>query len=105
MPARLGDIFQLQDALTTRIVESLSVPLTARDRQTLVRDVPGSATAYEFYLRANQLAYQAQNWTVAQGLYEQCLQEDPGYAPAWARLARIHRLLGMYSGEMSGDPY
>jgi serine/threonine protein kinase/tetratricopeptide (TPR) repeat protein len=104
-PARLGDIFQLQDALTSRIVESLSVPLTPRDRQTLVRDVPASAKAYEFYLRANQLAYQASNWTVARELYEQCVQEDPNYAPAWARLARIHRLLGMYSADVGGDPY
>jgi non-specific serine/threonine protein kinase len=105
MPARIGDIFQLQDALTSQIVESLSVPLTARDRQTLVRDVPGSAKAYEFYLRANQLAYQAQDWTVARGLYQQCLQEDANYAPAWARLARIHRLIGMYSGDPVDDAY
>jgi TolB-like protein/tetratricopeptide (TPR) repeat protein len=101
----LGDIFQLQDALTTRIVESLAVPLSARDRQVLKHDVPATARAYEFYLRANQLAYQAQNWTVARDLYRQCLEEDPGFAPAWARLARIHRVAGMYSGDASGDPY
>jgi serine/threonine protein kinase/tetratricopeptide (TPR) repeat protein len=105
MPARLGDIFKLQDALTSQIVESLSVPLTTRDRQTLVRDAPASATAYEFYLRANQLAYQAQNWTVARELYRQCLEHDANYAPAWARLARIHRLIGMYSGETADDAY
>jgi serine/threonine protein kinase/tetratricopeptide (TPR) repeat protein len=102
---RLGDIFQLQDALTSRIVESLAVPLTPRDKQTLARDVPASAKAYEFYLRANQLAYQAQNWSVARDLYRQCLDDDPSYAPAWARLARIHRLIGMYSGDAAGDPY
>jgi eukaryotic-like serine/threonine-protein kinase len=101
----LGDIFQLQDALTNRIVDSLAVPLSARDRQILQRDVPASAKAYEFYLRANQLAYQAQNWTVARDLYQQCLEEDPRYAPAWARLARIHRVIGMYSGETPGDSY
>ena len=50
----LGDIFQLQDALTSRILESLAVPLTPRDRQALTRDVPANAKAYEFYLRANQ---------------------------------------------------
>jgi serine/threonine protein kinase len=105
MGVRLGDIFQLQDALTSRIVESLAVPLTARDRQALSRDVPASPKAYEFYLRANQLAYQAQHWTVARDLYKQCLEDDPYYAPAWARLARIYRLVGMYSGDASGDSY
>ena len=49
----------------------------ARDKQALARDVPASARAYEFYLRANQLAYQAQNWSVARDLYRQCLDDDP----------------------------
>ena len=105
MDARLGDIFQLQDTLTSRIIESLAIPLTARDKQILARDVPRSAKAYEFYLRANQLAYQARNWTVARDLYQQCVEHDPEYAPAWARLARIYRLIGMYSGDVKGDPY
>ena len=52
----LGDIFRLQDELATRIVESLSLPLTAREHRMLKHDVPASAKAYEFYLRANQLA-------------------------------------------------
>jgi tetratricopeptide (TPR) repeat protein len=101
----VGNIFQLQDALSSRIVESLSVPLSVRDRQALARDVPASAKAYEFYLRGNQLAYQAQNWTVARDLYRQCLEEDPNYAPAWARLARLYRVLGMYYLDTSDDPY
>ena len=84
---RLGDIFQLQDALTSRIVDSLAVPLSAREERILKRDVPATAKAYEFYLRANQIAYQSKTWTVARDLYRQCLEEDPGYAPAWARLA------------------
>ena len=101
----LGDIFQLQDALTTRIVESLAVPLSARDQRALKRDVPASAKAYEFYLRANQLAYEAKNWTVARDLYRQCLEEDPEYAPAWARLARIYRVIAMYSDQGADENY
>ena len=105
MQVRLGDIFQLQDALTNRIVESLAVPLTARDQQALKHDVPATAKAYEFYLRANQIAYEARNWTVARELYRQCLAEDPHYAPAWARLARIHRVIAMYSGDAADEGY
>ena len=48
------DIFQLQDELTRRIVDSLAVPLSAGEEQQLGRDVPASAPAYEHYLRANQ---------------------------------------------------
>jgi serine/threonine protein kinase/tetratricopeptide (TPR) repeat protein len=101
----IGDIFGLQDALTKRIVESLAVPLTARDERNLKRDVPANARAYEYYLRANQIAYEAKNWTVARDLYRQCLEEDPEYAPAWARLGRIYRVLAMYSDVESQDNY
>ncbi|HKH71150.1 MAG TPA: protein kinase [Vicinamibacterales bacterium] len=105
MVVRVGDAFQLQDALTSRIVESLSLPLSARDRQVLKHDVPASPKAYEYYLRANQLAYQVHTWTVARDLYRQCLEEDPRYAPAWARIARLHRIIGMYSGAAADEAY
>jgi serine/threonine protein kinase/Tfp pilus assembly protein PilF len=102
---KIGDVFALQDALTSRIVESLAVPLSARDERALKRDVPANAKAYEFYLRANQIAYQSRNWRVACDLYRQAVAEDPEYAPAWARLARIYRVLAMYSDEGSAENY
>lgn len=102
---KLGDIFQLQDALTDRIVESLSVPLSARDERALKRDVPATAKAYEFYLRANQVAHSSRNWIVARDLYRQCVEEDPRYAPAWARLGRIYRVVALYSDEASDANY
>jgi eukaryotic-like serine/threonine-protein kinase len=101
----MGGVFQLQDALTERIVHALAVPLSAHDKQLLKRDVPATAKAYEFYLRANQIAYEARNWPVARDLYRKCLNEDPLYAPAWARLARIYRLISIYSDESSDRNY
>ena len=95
---QLGDIFQLQDELARRIVDSLALPLSARDQRTLKRDVPASAKAYEFYLRANQLSYQPKDYEVARDLYLQCLEEDPDFAPAWARLGRIYRVLSLRGG-------
>jgi len=92
----LGDIFQLQDDLARRIVSSLSLPLTAREHRLLKHDVPANAKAYEFYLRANLVASDSQTWTLARDLYLQCLEEDPRYAPAWARLGRIYRVLAKY---------
>jgi serine/threonine protein kinase len=92
----LGDVFQLQDELTRRIVETLKVPLSAREKRALDRDVPGSPEAYEFYLRANNLATSAQQWPVARDLYLRSIELDGNYAPAWARLGRIHRVLAKY---------
>ena len=101
--APVGDLFQVQDELTQRIVTSLSLPLTHREQQLLKRDVPSSARAYEYFLRGNQLSYErstrhsdAKQWDVARDLYEQSVAEDPGYAPAWARLGRIQHVMGKY---------
>lgn len=94
--SRVGDLFTLQDELTTRIVEALSLPLTARERRLLRQDVPSNPQAYERYLRANELSRDTKLWKNARDLYLECLDEDPRYAPAWAALGRVHRLIGKY---------
>jgi TolB-like protein len=91
----VGDVFRLQDELTERLVGALSLSL-AGGETIARRDVPATARAYELFLRGNEAI---RDWThigVARDLYERCLREDPDYAPAWARLARCHRLVGKY---------
>jgi DNA-binding winged helix-turn-helix (wHTH) protein/tetratricopeptide (TPR) repeat protein len=92
----VGDLFRVQDELTRRIVASLSLPLTNREQQMLRRDVPSNPAAYEYFLRGNQLSHDASQWSVARDLYLQSVEEDPGYAPAWARLGRIHHVMAKY---------
>jgi serine/threonine-protein kinase len=94
--APVGDLFALQDQLTTRIVEALSLPLSARERRLLRRDVPSTPQAYERYLRANELSRDARHWKAARDLYLECLSEDAHYAPAWGALGRMHRLITKY---------
>jgi len=101
----MRDIFQLQDDLVDRIIQSLTLPLTARERHTLKHDVPASAIAYELYLRANQLAASggAHNMVLARDLYLRSLEADPNYAPAWACLGRAYRFLGKFAGEYAAN--
>jgi TolB-like protein len=106
--ATLRDVFQLQDDLVQRIVSSLSLPLTAGEQQLLKHDVPASPTAFEFYLRANQLHQQAtlvslEAAGLARDLYLQSVEADPHYAPAWANLGRCYRVLGKAGGEGAED--
>src|SRR5262249_3849567 len=81
---------------TQVIVTSLSLPLTTREQQMLRRDVPASAAAYEYFLRGNQLSYDSKQWGVARDLYLRSVEEDPRFAPTWARLGRIHHVMGKY---------
>ncbi|MGH9349471.1 MAG: protein kinase domain-containing protein [Vicinamibacterales bacterium] len=90
--AAMGDLFQLQDTLTHGIVDALPVGRVA----SAPVDVPRTPRAYELYLRANQLALESSTYRLAQSLYERCLDEDPRFAPAWARLGRVQRVIGKY---------
>jgi eukaryotic-like serine/threonine-protein kinase len=92
----LRDIFQLQDTLVSGVVESLALPLTAGERRQLAHDAPANPSAYDLYLRANELDRDRRNMFEALELHEQCVAKDPGYAPAWARLGRARWLADKY---------
>jgi serine/threonine protein kinase len=98
----LRDLFQLQDELVERIVQGLHLPITHQEHRLLKHDAPESAAAYEFYLRANRKYYDWSQAAAARDLYLRCVQDDPQYAPAWARLGRCHRLLAKW-GNVPGE--
>src|SRR5688572_20189630 len=90
-----GDLFRLQDDLARRIVQALSLPL-AGGLTPPTPDVPNNPRAYEFYLRANELARTYDGLTQARDLYLHALDLDPRFAPAWAHLGRCHRVIGKF---------
>jgi serine/threonine protein kinase len=100
----IDDLFKIQDELSQRILQSLVRPLSERERRSLRGETPGSAKAYEYYLRANQLASlrSADNMRIAREFYARCLEEDPGYAPAWARQGRVLHFLEKFSDDPAG---
>jgi non-specific serine/threonine protein kinase len=95
MQSSLGDLFRLQDDLARRVVEALSLPL-AGSVTPPTPDVPQNPRAYEFYLRANEMARTYDRLTEARDLYLRALELDPRFAPAWAHLGRCHRVIGKY---------
>ena len=90
----LGDLFRLQDDIARRVVAALSLPLTGEAASPA--DAPQNAAAYEFYLRANELARTFGGLARARDLYERSLELDPRFAPAWAHLGRCHRVIGKF---------
>ena len=91
----LGDLFRMQDDIVRRMVDNLALPL-AGERYSPSPDAPHNPGAYEFYLRANELARTYEGMVSARKLYEQSLDLDPNFAPAWAQLGRCHRVIGKY---------
>ena len=102
------DIFQLQDELTRQIVDALAIPLSSHDQSVLQQDAPANAEAYELYLRANHISEGSASpsrLTTARDLYCRCLERDPNYAPAWARLGRVHRVIAKYGYGDSAEEF
>jgi serine/threonine protein kinase len=96
----LGDLFRLQDDIARRVVEALALPLGAQDSPT--PEAPHNARAYALYLKANELARGYAQLPAARDLYQQCLELDPDFAPAWAQLGRCRRVIGKFV-EASAD--
>ena len=99
----LGDLFQLQNDVAQRIVESLASPLVTQELSQTRRDTPATAQAYEYYLRGHQLSAKghlsrpdAPEWQLARDFYRCCAEEDPVFAPAWAQLGHVYRLTEKY---------
>src|SRR5439155_8911120 len=82
--------------LARRIVESLSLPLSVREHRLMQHDVPASGEAYRQYLRANRLSEDGDTWDAARDVYLESIRRDPNYAPAWAGLGRMYRLMAQY---------
>jgi serine/threonine protein kinase len=95
----LDDIFGLQDDLTRKIVRTLSGSVTESDSSALRKDVPRSALGYEFFLRANQQAHEPRGWLLARDLYRRSVEDDPNFAPAWARLGRTLWIISKYTDD------
>jgi hypothetical protein len=82
----LHDVFAIQDEIAAEVAEEL--------KATLLGEVPTARTtdpeAYALYLQAVQLGRQgsAESLERSDALFQDVLELDPRYAPAWAGLAR-----------------
>lgn len=106
LQSAFNDIFDLQDELTSRLMESLSVSLSQSGEEQLHRDVPATARAYELYLRAMHVGVDSTSTSrllAARDLLRECVREDPRFAPAWARLGRVHRVIAKYGHDAPQD--
>lgn len=67
---------------------------------------PSQSEAYNTYLMANHLSLNRtpENMALARDLYVACVEKDPDFAPAWARLGRCYRFLEKFGTvRLNGD--
>jgi adenylate cyclase len=83
-------IFALQNELIGRIVEALSVRLTAGEETQIARLPTQNLEAYDFYVRAEQKVYAIdyKDLGEALSLYQNAIKLDPAFADAYSGYAR-----------------
>lgn len=87
----LTDIFVIQEEVATAIVEALRLPLGLAPGKALVSSRNIDRDSYEQFLRARPLVRARQTGIPqAIAILQPLVARNPGYAPAWALLARCY---------------
>jgi TolB-like protein/tetratricopeptide (TPR) repeat protein len=94
-----GDIFVIQDEISSEISGKLRLQLTRAEKKRLVKRHTEDPEAYRLYLQGR---HHWNRWTEegfykAIGYFQQAIQKDPSYALAYAGIADCYVLLGWNS--------
>ncbi|MHC4805621.1 MAG: protein kinase domain-containing protein [Planctomycetota bacterium] len=85
----MGDVFAIQDEITLAIVDKLKPKLLGQEKARLTKRQAVDLQAYNLYLQG--LYFQKKQTEVAAKkaveYFEQAIEKDPNYAPAYAELA------------------
>jgi TolB-like protein/Flp pilus assembly protein TadD len=83
---KMDDIFKIQDEIAGEVVKELKVKLLGPAPKVRTTD----PKAYALYLQAKELGRQvnAEAFAKSDALFQQVLEIDPRYAPAWDGVAR-----------------
>lgn len=98
----LTDVFLIQDEIARSIAAALALSLGIKEGESLVSNRVEDMEAYDMYLRANSLL-KARGLGLAEAieLYNNVIEREPNYAPAWAGLAQAWNVAPTYLDKYS----
>ena len=96
---KFTNVFALQDSISEKVVDALSVRLTGVERQRLSKRYTENSQAYQQYLRGkfHWNKYTAEGFQKAAEHLNRAIELDPGYALAYAGLADTYMMLAVES--------
>lgn len=97
----LGDVLGLQDAVARAIANEVQVRLSASPVRVTAssRVRPVDPEAYDFYLRGRSEVFGRTEQALRRSIqyFERAVQQDSGFAPAWAGLSDAYQFLGQFN--------
>lgn len=82
----MRDIFDVQDEITLAVVDALKLKLFGDEKDALLKRYTDNTEAYELYLKGlyHNNKHTAEGWLKGIEFFEQAIQIEPEYAPAYA---------------------
>jgi len=101
----LGDVLILQSTMARSIADEIGIKLLSEEQTRLARARPVNPEAHEAYLRAWYLlnGRTTQGVERAIGYFQQAIDKEPSYAPAYGGLGVAYYLLPIYADWLPKD--
>ena len=92
----IKDVFSIQDEISSAIVGALRIKLTGPAGRSLITRYTENLQAYHLYLKGRFYWNKRteEDFYKALGFFEQAIQIDPNYAPAYAGMSDSYIMLG-----------
>lgn len=102
---RFTDLFELQDSISGRVADTLSLRLTGEEKQLLAKHSTDNLEAYEAYLTGLYFWHKRTKDALQRAVkfFQQAIELDPNYAPAYAGLGDSYNLNAYYGYDKSPD--
>ncbi|MBN1222399.1 MAG: protein kinase [Candidatus Aminicenantes bacterium] len=94
----IDDLFLIQDEVSLKIAENLKIKLGRKERTLLAKRYTEDIETYNLYLkgRFHWSKYTEEGFKKGIEFYQQAIERDPSYAPAYAGISLCYTFLGYY---------
>lgn len=95
---KMADIFSIQEEIAREICDKLRIKLSGKEKTRLARRSTEKSNAYEFYLKGRYFWNKRTSAGLEKALhfFNQAIESDPCYAPAYVGLADCYQMLNTY---------
>ena len=102
---KLTDIFAVESDIAKTIAEMLQVKLTGSEKTAMSKKPTENPEAHELYLKGRFFWNKRTATDLRKSIdyFNQAIEKDPGYAPAYAALAQSWKLLPAFNGGAPQD--